>query len=192
MILPRNFYSEDAVSVAIELLGKTLHIRTTDEEFCARIVETEAYLGVLDPASHIFGDRKTERTKSIYMGGGHSYVYFIYGMYNCLNLTAGTTDYPEAVLLRGLEPLPSPAHVKKKDLKTNGPGKLCKFYHITRAHDGLRLWKKDSALYVTDDGFHIPEKQISHRPRVGVDYAGEAASWPLRFYIAGNPYVSKK
>lgn len=192
MILPQDFYFEDTESVAKVLLGKVLHINITGEEFRARIVETEAYLGVSDAAAHTFGDRRTARTKSMYLDGGHSYVYMIYGMYFCLNFVTRTVDHPEAVLIRAVEPLPHQANVKKKDLKTNGPGKLCKHYGITREHDGVRLWKKKSALYVSDDGFEVSKKQIEAKPRIGVDYAGDAAQWPLRFYLKDNPFVSRK
>lgn len=191
MILPQEFYFADTLSVARSLLGKVLHIQISGEEFQARIVETEAYLGVEDPACHTFGNKKTPRTKSMYMDGGHSYVYMIYGMYYCLNFVTRSSEHPEAVLIRGLEPLPTPKDAKKKDLKTNGPGKLCKFYGITKSHDGVRLWKKSSPLYVSDDGYKISEKDIVEQPRIGVDYAGDAAFWPLRFYIADNIYVSK-
>ncbi|MDG0815035.1 DNA-3-methyladenine glycosylase [Bdellovibrio svalbardensis] len=192
MILPQEFYFNDTTSVAKSLLGKVLHIQTTGQEFRARIVETEAYLGVIDPACHTFGNKKTPRTKSMYMDGGHSYVYMIYGMYFCLNFVTRTSEHPEAVLIRGLEPLPSDPDIKKKNIKTNGPGKLCKHYHITKALDGVCLWKKKSPLFVSDDNFKVSAKNIIARPRIGVDYAGEAAAWPLRFYIADNVYVSKK
>ncbi|HEX7674572.1 MAG TPA: DNA-3-methyladenine glycosylase [Bdellovibrio sp.] len=192
MILPQEFYFEDTESVAKALLGKVLHINITGKESRARIVEVEAYLDVDDPAAHTFGDRKTPRTKSMYLDGGHSYVYLIYGMYNCLNVVTRTIDHPEAILIRGVEPLPHHTDIKKKDLKTNGPGKLCKHYGITREHDGLRLWKKKSALYISDDSFEVSKKQIEIKPRIGVDYAGEAAKWPLRFYLKDNPFVSRK
>lgn len=193
MILPQNFYFEDTTSVAKALLGKVLHIKTGDKEHKARIVEVEAYLGVEDAACHTFGDRRTNRTKSMYLDGGHSYVYFIYGMYYCLNFVTRTHERPEAVLIRAVQPFEiSPQDAKKKDLKTNGPGKLCKYYGITREHDGVRLWKKNSPLFVSDEGFEVPPENIVTRPRIGVDYAGEAAQWPLRFYLKDNLFVSKK
>lgn len=103
-----------------------------------------------------------------------------------------TPEHPEAVLIRALEPLPHVANPLKKDIRTNGPGKLCRHYGITRKHDGLKLWKRNSEIFVSDDGFSVNEKQLAARPRIGVDYAGEAAAWPLRFYLKDNPYVSKK
>ncbi|MEK2647198.1 DNA-3-methyladenine glycosylase [Bdellovibrio sp. BCCA] len=192
MILPQEFYFEDTTSVAKALLGKVLHIKSGGKEHKARIVEVEAYLGVEDPACHTFGDRRTQRTKSMYLDGGHSYVYLIYGMYHCLNFVTRTTEHPEAVLIRAVQPFEADHYPKKKDLKTNGPGKLCKHYGITKEHDGLRLWKKNSELYVSDDDFKVAPKQIVACPRIGVDYAGEAAKWPLRFYLKDNLFISKK
>lgn len=191
MILPQDFYIQETTDLAQALLGKVLHIRTGEKEEKARIVEVEAYLGVEDPAAHTFGDRRTKRTASMYLDGGHSYVYLIYGMYYCLNVVSRTSDHPEAILIRGVEPITGikPAH--KKDVKTNGPGKLCKHYAITKDHDGLRLWKKSSALYLTDDDHKVDPEQIVAGPRIGVDYAGEAAKWPLRFYLKNNIFVSK-
>jgi DNA-3-methyladenine glycosylase len=191
MILPQDFYIQETTDLAQSLLGKVLHIQTQDKEEKARIVEVEAYLGVDDPAAHTFGDRRTNRTASMYLDGGHSYVYLIYGMYNCLNIVSRTSDHPEAILIRAVEPLTGAKPTHKKDMKTNGPGKLCKHYGITRDHDGLRLWKKSSALYLTDDDYEVDPKQIVACPRIGVDYAGEAAKWPLRFYLKNNIFVSK-
>ncbi|MGE5087285.1 MAG: DNA-3-methyladenine glycosylase [Bacillota bacterium] len=192
IILPQDFYFGDTTTVAKDLLGKLLHIKITGKEKIARIVEVEAYLGVDDPACHTFGGRNTPRVKSMYLQGGHAYVYMIYGMYNCLNFVTRTKEHPEAVLIRAVEPIPSVENPRKKDLTTNGPGKLCKYYDITRNQDGVALWRKNSPLYVSDDQYKVTRSQIVSRPRVGVDYAGEAAQWPLRFYIKDNPYISKK
>ena len=191
-ILPQEFYFEDTTKVAKNLLGKILHIKTTGPEKLARIVEVEAYLGINDPACHTFGGRNTPRVKSMYLQGGHAYVYMIYGMYYCLNFVTRTTEHPEAVLIRAVEPLPSIENPRKKDLFTNGPGKLCKHYEITKNQDGVSLWRKNAALYVSEDGYKVSKSQIVVRPRIGVDYAGEAAQWPLRFYLKDNPFVSKK
>lgn len=191
MILPQDFYFQDTISVAKSLLGKVLHVKTSHKERKARIVEVEAYVGIDDPACHTFQNRRTPRTRSMYLEGGHSYVYLIYGMYHCLNFVTRTEAHPEAVLIRAVQPLDSPPNPKRKDIKTNGPGKLCRYYEITREHDGHRLWKKSSALFVSDDNFKVPSKQIVSCPRIGVDYAGEAAQWPLRFYIKDNLFVSR-
>lgn len=192
ILLPQDFYFEDTTTVAKNLLGKILHIKIVGTEQVARIVEVEAYLGVDDPACHTFGGRNTPRVKSMYLQGGHAYIYMIYGMYNCLNIVTRTKEHPEAVLIRAVEPLPTLEKPRKKDLSTNGPGKLCKHYNITRNQDGVALWRKNSSLYVSDDQYKVTRSQIVSRPRIGVDYAGEAAQWPLRFYLKDNPYISKK
>lgn len=191
MILPQDFYF-DTSTVAKSLLGKILNVRTDQGVKKARIVETEAYLGIEDPACHTFQDRRTERTRSMYLEGGHTYVYMIYGMYYCLNFVTRTHEYPEAVLIRAVQPLDAPLNSKKKDIKTNGPGKLCKFYGIDRSHDGVKIWKRNSPLFVSEEDILISPQSIITRPRIGVDYAGEAAQWPLRFYLKDNPFVSKK
>lgn len=191
MILPQEFYFRDTESVAKSLIGKVLNIKTGKQKQKARIVEVEAYLGIADPACHTFENRCTPRTKSMYLDGGHSYVYFIYGMYYCLNFVTRTKEHPEAVLIRAVQPLDGETQVKKKDFKTNGPGKLCKYYNITREHDGLCLWKKKSSLYVIDDGFKVKKNDIITSSRIGVAYAADAAQWPLRFYLKDNLYVSK-
>jgi DNA-3-methyladenine glycosylase len=192
MILPQDFYFQDTKTVAKDLLGKILHIRIGEKEQKARIVEVEAYLGVEDPAAHTFGGRNTDRVKSMYLDGGHSYVYFIYGMYYCLNVVTRTTEHPEAILIRGVQPLEAVPHLmKKKDFKTNGPGKLCKHYGITKDQDGLKLWKKNSELFISEDDHEVKKKDIVSVPRVGVDYAGAAAKWPLRYYLKNNLFVSR-
>ncbi|WP_413576304.1 DNA-3-methyladenine glycosylase [Bdellovibrio sp. HCB290] len=191
-ILPQDFYFEDTTSVAKALLGKSLHINTTGTEYKARIVEVEAYLGITDPACHTFEGRRTPRTTSMYLSGGHSYVYQIYGMYFCLNVVTRTENHPEAVLIRAVEPLPLAAKFEKSQLVSNGPGKLCRHYAINKEHNALPMWHKKSALYISDDGFKVSKSQIVSRPRIGVDYAGEAAAWPLRFYLADDKFVSKK
>ncbi|KYG66600.1 3-methyladenine DNA glycosylase [Bdellovibrio bacteriovorus] len=192
MILPQEFYFQDTKTVAKALLGKILHLKIGDHEQKARIVETEAYLGVDDPACHTFGGKNTSRVQSMYLDGGHSYVYLIYGMYHCLNVVTRTTEFPEAVLIRGVQPLEAIPHLmKKKDYKTNGPGKLCKYYGITKDHDGLRLWKKNSDLFIGEDEHEVKKSMIVSSPRIGVDYAGEAANWPLRYHLKNNLFVSR-
>ncbi|WP_413582955.1 DNA-3-methyladenine glycosylase [Bdellovibrio sp. HCB288] len=191
-ILPQDFYFEDTITVAKSLLGKTLHIKTTGSVHQARIVEVEAYLGIKDPACHTFEGRRTPRTSSMYLSGGHSYVYQIYGMYFCLNVVTRSEQHPEAVLIRALEPLPLAAKFEKSQLVSNGPGKLCRHYEINKDHNGLQMWRKQSALCISDSGFKVTTSQIIERPRIGVDYAGDAALWPLRFYLADNKFVSRK
>lgn len=193
MILSQDFYFQKTELVAELLLGKVLcHKNEEGDVIKGRIVETEAYLGIKDPACHTFADRKTERTKTMYLPGGYSYVYLIYGMYYCLNFVTRSEQDPEAVLIRALEPV----HVSgekpaKKDLHTNGPGKLCRYIGITKKENGLPLWKKRSGLWVEEDPFIIKPQRIHKTTRIGIDYAGPAAKWPLRYYLKDSPWVSR-
>jgi DNA-3-methyladenine glycosylase len=179
--LPRSFYDRDTTVVARELLGKLLVRVERGVERIGKIVETEAYLGPHDLAAHS-ARGLTERTKVMFGPPGHAYVYFIYGMYYCMNVVTEREGHASAVLLRALEP------VKNLDDRTRGPGLLCRAMRIDRrlnAHDLCR------------DDFFIaaPPKAeafvIVKRPRVGVDYARHWAKRHLRFYIEGNPFVSR-
>jgi DNA-3-methyladenine glycosylase len=186
-MLENSFYQRDTKKVAQELLGKVLCFRKSKSRvYRGRIVEVEAYLGVVDPAAHTFGGRKTDRVKSMYLAGGHAYIYMIYGMYFCLNVVAGAEGTPEAVLIRGLEPL------DPVDFATNGPGKLCRAWGLNKKQDGLALFQKSSPLWIEEDDFEVKSRDIVKTTRIGVEYAEEAALWPLRFYLKGNPHVSRK
>ena len=179
--LPRSFYDRDTTVVARELLGKLLVRVERGVERIGKIVETEAYLGPHDLAAHS-ARGLTERTRVMFGPPGHAYVYFIYGMYYCMNVVTEREGHASAVLLRALEP------VKNLDGRTRGPGLLCRAMHIGRrlnAHDLL-----------SDDFFiAAPSKAeafvIIKRPRVGVDYARHWAKRHLRFYIKGNPFISR-
>jgi len=179
--LPRSFYDRDTTVVARELLGKLLVRVERGVERIGKIVETEAYLGPHDLAAHS-ACGLTERTKVMFGPPGHAYVYFIYGMYYCMNVVTEREGHASAVLLRALEP------VKNLDGRTRGPGLLCRAMQIDRrlnAHDLL-----------SDDFFiTAPPKAeafvIVKRPRVGVDYARHWAKRHLRFYLEGNPFVSR-
>jgi DNA-3-methyladenine glycosylase len=175
--LPRSFYDRDTILVARELLGKYL----VYADRVGRIVEVEAYLGPHDLAAHS-SRGLTERTKVMFGPPGHAYVYMIYGMYYCMNVVTEREGHASAVLLRAVEP------VRNVRGKTQGPGLLCKAMGIDKrlnAHDLL------------SDDFYIaaPPKTeaftIVKRPRVGVDYAKHWAKRHLRFYIKGNPFVSR-
>jgi DNA-3-methyladenine glycosylase len=199
-ILPEKFYRRDTETVARDLLGCVLVHETADgERVSGRIVETEAYLGLSDRACHTYGGKRTPRTRSMYLEGGHAYVYFIYGMHFCFNVVTRTSEHPEAVLIRALDPLEGIELMRerrkvKRDLDlTNGPGKLCRALGIDRSHDGLSL--ASSTLYIERGphirGSRIEKGAIISSPRIGVAYAKEAAHWPLRFSIKGNRFVSK-
>lgn len=180
--LPRDFYDRDTILVAKELLGKYLVHRINDIEQIGKIVEVEAYLGAHDLAAHS-ARGLTKRTQIMFGPPGHAYVYLIYGMYHCVNVVTQKEGHPSAVLIRAVEPI---QHI---DARTQGPGLLCKAMHIDKKLNGHDLLSDD--FYVMNppkkETFHIVE-----RPRIGVAYAKEWAHELLRFYIEGNPYVSKK
>lgn len=180
--LPRKFYSRDTLIVAREILGKMLVHQIEGEKRIGRIVEVEAYLGPNDLAAHTSKGR-TARTEAMFGPPGHVYVYLVYGMHHCMNVVTEPVDTGTAVLLRALEP------VENLSDNTNGPGRLCKAMGINLTHYGHDLLSND--LYVAQAADQ-PPFSIMERPRVGVDYAGEWAAKPLRFYIEGNRFVSKK
>lgn len=194
-VLPLSFYKQKTERVAKKLLGKTLVHIVNGKRLSGVITETEAYLGITDRACHTFGDRRTARTEAMYLPGGHAYVYFIYGMYNCVNVVTRTEKHPEAVLIRALEPIEGIELMKKnrktKDVfnLTTGPGKLCQALAITKSNNAQSLISE--TLFIEDTGT-ITAKNIVARSRVGIAYALEAVHWPLRFYIKDSKYISKK
>lgn len=180
--LPKAFYDRDADLVAPDLLGKLLVRRIAGESRVGRIVETEAYLGPPDLAAHSSKGR-TPRTEVMYGPPGHAYVYLIYGMHHCLNLVTGPGETASAVLVRALEP------VANLHEPANGPGRLCRAMEIDRRLNGHDLTRGE--LRVEEPRDAPDEFEVVTRPRIGVDYAGEWALKPLRFYIAGNRCVSR-
>ncbi|MDU1642310.1 DNA-3-methyladenine glycosylase [Peptoniphilus harei] len=202
-ILKNDFFKRDTVEVAKSLIGKKIIRNISGNFFCAKIVETEAYLGLEDRACHSYGGRITDRNKTLYLPGGHIYVYLIYGMYDLLNIVTRDEDHPEAVLIRGVEPLENLDGISKnrfgkayEELSTyqrknlsNGPGKLSMAIGINRSLNGKVLSK--DYLYI-GEGEEVPEKDLVITKRIGIDYAGEDANLPLRFCLRDNPYVSKK
>jgi DNA-3-methyladenine glycosylase len=195
--LPLTFYCRPAEEVARDLLGRYLVHEKEGVRLVVELVETEAYLGAPDRASHAAGGRRTARNESLYLPGGHAYVYFIYGMHFCMNAVTGEAGVGSAVLLRAGTPVEGlsemavnrglPRPPRAGDL-AGGPGKLCKALAIDRAFDGVRLDR--GPLRITH-GVPVLEEAVARGPRVGVDYAGEAAAWPLRFALRGNPHVSR-
>jgi len=198
--LPLSFYRRPAAAVARDLLGRYVVREVGEERLVVQLVETEAYLGAPDRASHAAGGRRTARNESLYLPGGHAYVYFIYGMHFCLNAVTGAADEGGAVLLRAGEPIAGieemarnrnwtrpPRSLRPGDLG-GGPGKLCQALAVDRALDGVRLDR--GPLRITE-GEPVADEAVATGPRIGVDYAGEAAAWPLRFALRGNPHVSR-
>jgi DNA-3-methyladenine glycosylase len=193
--LSRSFYLDDTVSVARALLGCVLWRRIGDEVLSARIVETEAYLGANDPASHARRGLRSARNESMYLAGGHTYVYFTYGMHWCMNVVTQEADTAEAVLLRAAEPLRGVESMRERRPKAkrdhdlmNGPGKLCAALGIDKTLDGMAL--NSDVLFLTGRDVAVDVSDIAVSPRVGVDNAGEAAHWPLRFYLRTSRHVS--
>ncbi len=195
MKLKNSFYRRKTETVARQLLGKKLVHLHNGQRLSGIITETEAYLGLTDRACHTFGGRKTGRVKSMYLDGGHSYVYLIYGMYFCFNVVTRTAAHPEAVLIRALEPVEGISQMQElagqQDIKklTNGPGKLCRALNITKQQDGLSLLGKEIFI---EDHLSIPKQKVISRSRIGIASAQEAVDWPLRFYIKDNEFISKK
>ena len=180
--LPRSFYDREPIAVARELLGKHLVHVSDGVERIGRIVEVEAYLGPHDLAAHSARGR-TKRTEVMFGPPGHAYVYLIYGVYYCMNVVTQPEGVASAVLLRAVEP------VRNIEGRTQGPGLLCQAMHIDRRLNGHDLLSDD--FFIADSG-EPGEFGIVKRPRIGVDYAGRWAKRLLRFYIRGNPFVSKK
>lgn len=180
--LARSFYDRDTTLVAQDLLGKHLVHVVDGVRRVGRIVETEAYLGPHDLAAHS-AKGLTDRTRVMFGPPGHAYTYLIYGMHWCMNVVTQGEGHASAVLLRALEP------VANLDGRTQGPALLCKAMGIDRRQNGHDLLSAD--FYIADAGGD-PAIRIVKRPRIGVDYAGHWARRLLRFYIRGNPFVSKK
>lgn len=179
--VPRSFYDRDPVTVAHDLLGASLVHVIDGGERVGRIVEVEAYLGVQDLAAHS-SRGLTPRTRIMFGPPGFAYVYLIYGIYCCMNVVTEREGNPCAVLLRALEP------VQNVSGKTSGPGLLCRAMGLDLRHNGHDLESDDLFILARPEETYL---QVVARPRVGVAYAGAWANKPLRFYIEGNPYISK-
>ena len=189
-----SFFRQDTVELARKLLGCLLVHRTPDGVAGGMIVETEAYVGAIDKACHAYQNR-SERTKIMYGDGGYAYVYFIYGMHHCFNVVTGPAGEGNAVLIRALEPVFGLDLMcrrrKTKQLHTlcSGPGKVCQALAITKEEYGLDLCDPTSPLCLIRFR-DVPDSRIALSPRINVAYAEEAATWPWRFYVKDNLYVS--
>lgn len=194
--LPHSFYRrDDTIAIARDLLGKLLVVPdATGRRVSGIIVETEAYLGTTDRAAHSYAGRRTPRNEVTYGTGGYTYVFFIYGMYYQLNIVCGEVDSPHVVLIRAVEPIEGIEIMRERrgEMKgrnlTSGPGKLCIAMAINRELNGenlrgKRIWLEDHRSFADDD--------ITVGTRIGIDYAGEDAEKPWRFWVKGNEFVSK-
>ena len=201
--LQRRFFRRDPVTLARALLGRRLVRRLgTGLELAGRIVETEAYLGIPDRAAHSFGGRCTERNRSMWLDGGHVYVYFTYGMHWLLNIVSEREGQPTACLIRALEPLDGAEDMRRnragkipldrlKDTDLcSGPAKLTEALRINGNLDGLDLVSGEE-LYL-ERGRSMTADRIVTNTRIGVTYAREWAKKPLRFYVRDNPNVSTR
>lgn len=196
--LPVSFYQRSNVlQIAKELLGKLLVTKFDGILTAGRIVELEAYNGIPDRASHAYGGRRTARNEIMYAEGGVSYIYLCYGIHHLFNVVTHGKETPHAILIRALEPVKGVEgmlwRTGKKQLDhtlTRGPGNLSKAMGLFTSHSGYSL--KGKEIFIASDGFVIDKRTIAASPRIGVDYAGEDALLPYRFYIRGNPFVSGK
>ena len=196
MILNEEFYRQEAVTVAKELIGKKLVRKMDDKIIESKIVETEAYMGPEDKASHAYNNKRTKRTETMFAEGGIAYIYLIYGMYYCLNIVTERKGKPEAVLIRAVEPLLGLDIIKKnRDIKsqkredlTNGPGKLCQALEIDKSLNGVNF-TTNKELYIEkgeENNFEIGKGK-----RVNIDYAEEYKDKLWRFYLKGSSFLSK-
>jgi len=192
-----GFYRvKEVLSIARNLLGKYLFTNINGEISGGFIVETEAYNGITDKASHAYGNRKTNRTQTMYETGGIAYVYLCYGIHEMLNVVTSVEGEPHAVLIRAINPtegidlmLERRKMASLKNNLTAGPGSVAKALGVSRKMNGLSF--QGDEIWIEDRGLGFPDDEIAAVPRVGVAYAKEDALLPYRFYIKGNPYVSK-
>jgi len=189
--LTENFYlNTNVLSIARELLGKELMVKRGNKFLSGIITETEAYAGVIDRASHAFNNKRTPRTETMYMKGGVAYVYLCYGIHSLFNVVTNNEGIPEAVLIRSVFPAKgfdtsTFSHMKKIG---NGPGRTSKLLGIMIDHNATSLINGN--IKIIDHDMYVPDNQIVASPRIGVDYAGEDAKLPYRFYIH-DEYLQK-
>lgn len=196
--LDSAFYQrKDVLKIARELIGKILVTVHDGKLTSGRIVETEAYEGITDRASHAYGGRRTSRTEIMYAQGGHAYVYLCYGIHHLFNVVTNEGDIPHVVLVRALEPLEGVEmmHQRSGPLRnryalTSGPGNLSRALGIHISQSGTSLLS--DVMYIAEDDFKISKSGIITTPRIGVDSAGDAALWMYRYFLAGSPWVSAK
>lgn len=189
------YLQQDVVAIARSLLGKILVTHLDGCYTSGRIVETEAYNGITDKASHAWGGRRTLRTATMYGPGGIAYVYTCYGLHQLFNVVTNEAEVPHAVLIRALEPLEGiPYMLHRRQLPTcqprltSGPGSVARAMGIGRQHNQMSLLGDE--IFIAEDAHHPNPYDIVTTPRIGVDYAAEDAQLPYRFYIKGSLYVS--
>lgn len=192
--LPRRFFARPTLRVARELLGTIIARRTRGRLLRGIVVETEAYIGERDLACHASRGR-TARAEILYGVPGTLYVYLIYGRYWCLNIVTERKNFPAAVLVRALQPLQGADLMSRRrrtpDLinLTSGPGKLCQAFGITGSWNGRAVG--ENTIFFRQRKQTLPPDRIGRGPRIGVEYAGPCQAYPWRFFIKGNPHVSR-
>lgn len=190
--IPREFYTRtDVVLVSRELLGKVLYTSFNNEITAGIIIETEAYAGAIDKASHAWNNRKTARTEVMYQEGGLAYVYLCYGIHALFNIVTSTLNDPQAVLIRGIEPLLGIGIMENRKGKSIlnhrdgiGPGNVTKLLGINVSQSGSSLFSEshpEIRIWLQDEGINVPDAEVEVGLRVGIDYAEEDALLPFRF-----------
>jgi len=197
MKLPHDYYhNNDVVALSKDLIGKYLFTCIDGVVTGGYIVETEAYNGAVDKASHAYGNKKTNRTEVMFRQGGTIYVYLCYGIHEMLNIVTSDDGHAQAILIRAINPTDGidvmfyrrNMLVLKSNI-TMGPGSVAKALGISRNINAFSL--QSDTIWIEDRGLTFPGESIATVPRVGVSYAAEDALLPYRFYVKGNPYVSK-
>jgi DNA-3-methyladenine glycosylase len=192
-----DFYDRnDVVQIAKDLIGKIIITKLDGKLTSGRIVETEAYVAIIDKASHSFGGRRTQRNEHMYATAATSYVYICYGMHYLFNVVTNKKDIPDAVLIRAVEPMEGIDIMLERTGKklldntlTKGPGNVSKALGINKIHSGITL--TGNAIFFADDGWAAKHtNEIAASKRIGIDSAGADALLPYRFYVRGNKYVS--
>ena len=191
-----HFYKRpDVILIAKELIGKIITTNFNGVITSGRIVETEAYIGLTDRASHTYGGKRTARNEHMYAAAGTSYVYICYGLHHLFNVVTNEKNIPDAVLIRAVEPLTGigimlerTGKVKLDSSLTKGPGNAAKALGISKNHSGISLLNDE--IYMADDGLIIEQSLIGVSSRIGIESSGDAVLKPYRFYIKGNRFVS--
>jgi DNA-3-methyladenine glycosylase len=191
-----DFYNRvNVVQIAKELLGKILVTNFEGVLTSGRIVETEAYVGMADRASHSYGGKRTARNEHMYAQGGTAYIYVCYGIHQMFNVVTNKINVPDAILIRALEPMQGITAMLKRTNKqvpgyslTKGPGNVGKALGFQKRYSGSLLTSDE--MFIAADEFIVTDEQVATSPRIGVNYAAEDALLPYRFYLKGNKYVS--
>ncbi|HLR33076.1 MAG TPA: DNA-3-methyladenine glycosylase [Fodinibius sp.] len=197
--LPLSFYREtDVVALSRRLVGKVLCTQTGDRPVTSGLItETEAYSGCNDRASHAYGGRRTQRTKTMYEAGGIAYVYLCYGIHHLFNVVTNIQNKADAVLIRAIQPLEGKDVMLQRRNRqkvapslTAGPGRLSQALNISTGIDGVNL--TGDTIWIEDRGLILSDHEIESTTRIGVDYAGSDAQLPWRYYLRESRWISEK